>query len=75
MTRGYLPPAVPQVLAAAVGLGSLGRRNSAMTERYAHLSSDHLMRVADLAIPPVSITRLSRGQAAAEAGQNSTDSG
>ena len=65
----------PRVLAAAVGLESLGHCSSATTERYAHLSPDHLMKVADLTIPPVSVTRLSRGQAAAEAGQNSTDSG
>lgn len=43
----------------------LGHRSSAMTERYAHLSPDHMRKVAELTIPPVSVTRLSRAHTAA----------
>ena len=38
----------------------LGHQSSAMAERYAHLSPDHMKKVAELTIPPVSVTRLSR---------------
>ena len=34
----------------------LGHRSFAMTERYAHLSPDHMKKVAELTIPPTSIT-------------------
>ncbi len=47
----------------------LGHQSVAMTERYAHLSPEHMRKVAELTIPPVSVTRLSREGAAVAAGQ------
>lgn len=38
----------------------LGHQSPAMAERYAHLSPDHMRKVADLTISPVSVTRMSR---------------
>ena len=51
-----------------------GHQSSAMAESYAHLSADHMRKVAELPIPPVSVPRLSRGRSAAAA-KDTTDGG